>query len=386
MRGDEADQRPQVLVAGFNEKAMPMPTIERLDTIVLKVPFGDCYHGERGRPRGWTHFDTVLVRVEDSEGGVGWGEAFAYNCAETVSTAIRTMLAPLVMGREVEDVATFTLELQRKLHIWGRYGITIFAISGLDIALWDLAAKRKGVSLAKYLGGRKRDSVPAYASLVRYAEAGPLQAVTARACGEGFTDIKLHEPGYDSIAAAREAVGNTVRLTTDVNCGWSLEEAEAILPRLKALDLFWVEEPIFPPEDYTTLQRLGMEFGVPLAAGENACTAHEFQRLILAVTYPQPSVIKVGGVSEFLKVAAIAAMARKTIMPHSPYFGPGYWATLQLCAHLPEPGLFEFLYVEPEAWLGTDIPLPKAGKIAIPDGPGIGFTPDEAAIARYRVA
>lgn len=361
-----------------------MPTIKRLDAIVLKVPFDDFYRGERGKARGWTHFDTVLLRVEDANGVTGWGEAFAYGCAEAVAAAIRHMICPLVIGREAADVAAFTLEMQKKLHIWGRYGITIFAISGLDIALWDLAAKQAGVSLAEHLGGRRRETVPAYASLVRYAEAKPLQAVTALACEEGYADIKLHEPGYESIEAAREAVGGKIRLTTDVNCGWSVEEAEAILPRLKALDLFWVEEPVFPPEDYATLKRLE-GYGVPLSAGENACTAMEFARLVEAVTYPQPSVTKVGGVSEFLKVAALARSAGKTPMPHSPYFGPGYWATLQLCAHLPEAGLFEFLYVEPEAWLGRNIPLPKDGRIAIPGAPGIGFEPDEAAVARFRI-
>jgi L-alanine-DL-glutamate epimerase-like enolase superfamily enzyme len=361
-----------------------MRTIKRLDTIVLRVPFDDFYRGERSRPRGWTHFDTVLLRVEDSQGFVGWGEAFAYSCAEAVAAAVRNMICPLVVGKDVTDVAAFTLDMQKKLHIWGRYGITMFAISGLDIALWDLAAKHAGVSLADHLGGRRRETIPAYASLVGYHEPKPLQAVAALAAEDGFADIKLHEPGLDCIEAAREAVGTSIRLTTDVNCGWSVAEAEEILPRLKALDLFWVEEPVFPPEDYATLARLA-RFGVPIAAGENACTAMEFARLIEAVAYPQPSVVKVGGVSEFLKVDALARQAGKPIMPHSPYFGPGYWATLQLCAHLPEASLFEFLYVEAEAWLGKNIPLPRNGEVAIPDGPGLGFEPDEAAIAQFRI-
>jgi len=362
-----------------------MPTIRRLDTFVLKIPFDDFYRGERGRPRGWTHFDMVLLRVEDGTGAVGWGECFAYGCAEAVAAAVKHMVAPLAIDRDVTDIAAFTLGLQQKLHIQGRYGITLFAISGLDIALWDLAAKLAGVSLAEHLGGRKRESVPAYASLVRYAEANPLRAVAALASEEGFADIKLHEPGYDCILAGREAIGDGTRLTSDINCGWSVAEAEEMLPKLQALNLFWVEEPIFPPEDYGTLARLG-GYGVPLAAGENASTAVEFARLIEAVTYPQPSVTKVGGVSEFLKVAELARRANKTLMPHSPYFGPGYWATLQLTAHLPEAGLFEFLYVEAEAWLDPNMPLPKAGHIAIPAKPGIGFEPDESVLQRFRVA
>ena len=110
----------------------------------------------------------------------------------------------------------------------------------------------------------------------------------------------------------------------------------------------------------------------------------EFQRLTEAVTFPQPSVIKVGGVTEFLKVARHAKAVGKTVMPHSPYFGPGYWATLQLAATLPDPGLFEFMYVTPEAWLDPAIPLPQAGQLAVPREPGIGFTPDEALLTRFR--
>lgn len=359
--------------------------IRSVETVTLKIPFDDLYTGPRAKQRGWTAFDTVLVRVETDDGMIGWGEAFSYSCASAVRAAIEDMIAPLVVGRDIEDIPALNRELQKELHIWGRYGITIFALSGLDIALWDLAAKRQGKSLAAHLGGRRRETVPAYASLVRYGGAQPVAAMAKQALTEGYDDIKLHETVYETIAAARDAIGADARLTTDVNCAWNLDEAEAILPQLKALDLFWVEEPVFPPEDYDTLFDLGA-FGVPLAAGENACTAMEFARLIPALTYPQPSVIKVGGITEFMAVATLARAAGKTVMPHSPYFGPGYWATLQLAAHLDNIGLFEFLYVRPDAWMGRDIPLPQNGRINIPDMPGIGFVPDDNMIQRYRVA
>ncbi|HEX6959263.1 MAG TPA: mandelate racemase/muconate lactonizing enzyme family protein [Ferrovibrio sp.] len=358
--------------------------IQSIEAIPLKIPFSDLYSGPRHKERGWTHFDTVLVRVTTKDGLVGWGEAFAYSCARSVTAAVNEMIAPLVVGRSIDDIPALNLQLQKDLHIWGRYGITIFALSGLDIALWDIAAKAAGKSLADYLGGRVREAVPAYASLVRYGAPPPIAAVAAQAVAEGYQDVKLHEVTYDNIAAGRSAVGQTIRLTTDVNCHWSVPEAEAVLPRLKALDLFWVEEPIFPPEDYDALKHLG-EFGVSLSAGENACTAVEFKRLIEAVAYPQPSVTKVGGISEFLKIAALARIAGKPVMPHSPYFGPGYWGTLQLAAHLEQIGLFEFLYVKPDAWLGQDIPLPKAGQIALPGAPGIGFVPVDETLRRYRI-
>jgi L-alanine-DL-glutamate epimerase-like enolase superfamily enzyme len=358
--------------------------IKSIETVTLKIPFGDLYEGPRAKRRGWTDFDMLLLRVETDDGTVGWGEAFAYNCASAVRAAVTDMVAPFAIGRDASDIVALSKALQKDLHIWGRYGITIFALSGLDIALWDIAAKRQNKSLSALLG-RRRDHVPAYASLVRYGGPGPITTMVKKAVAEGYRDIKLHEIDYAVIAAARQAAGPDIRLTTDVNCSWSLAEAEAILPKLKALDLFWVEEPVFPPEDYDTLKALG-RFGVPLSAGENACTAMEFSRLIPALDYPQPSVIKVGGVSEFLAVAHLSQAAGRTVMPHSPYFGPGYWATLQLAAHLDTIGLFEFMYVEPEAFAGRDIPWPEQGCIRIPDAPGIGFTPDDETLRRYRVA
>jgi L-alanine-DL-glutamate epimerase-like enolase superfamily enzyme len=362
-----------------------MTTIARIDTIRLDIPFGDHYDGPRVKPRGWTQRDVLLVRVETADGIVGWGEAFAYACASATDAAIRDMFAPRLIGQSCHDIAALSREMQRQLHIQGRYGITIFAWSGIEMALWDVAAKRTGVSLATLLGGRRRGSVPAYASLVRYGGTREVRDVAVKAIAEGYRDVKLHEIAVAPIEAGRDAVGQDVRLTTDVNCNWSLAEAKELLPRMKALDLYWVEEPIWPPEDFETLASLEERFGVALAAGENACTAFQFQDLIPAVTFIQPSVTKIGGILEFMKVVDAARLVGKSVMPHSPYFGPGWWATLQLAAHAPEIGMIEYLYIESAGEIGKDIPLPKKGMIAIPDKPGLGFEPDFDAIEKFKV-
>lgn len=362
-----------------------MSRIASVEPIVLKIPFSDGSTGVGLMPTKWTKLEVVLVRVETDDGLVGWGEAFGYFCANAVAAAVRDMIAPVVVGQDATDPAATNLALQRRLHLHGRYGLTIFAISGLDIALWDIAGKRAGVSVSRLVGGRKRDTVPAYASLMRYGDAALVEKFAAKAAGEGFADVKLHEITRETIGAGRKGAGPKVRLTTDINGNWSVAETEAIIPFLKEIDLFWLEEPIFPPEDWAALRALGRR-GVAISAGENACTAVEFAHLVEAVTYVQPSVTKVGGISECVKICDIARAAGKEVMPHSPYFGPGYWATLQVAAARTEIGLFEYLYIAEEAVIDETMPRPQRGILAIPDTPGIGCTPDPNIIARYRVA
>lgn len=362
-----------------------MARIASVEPIVLKIPFSDGSAGVGIMPTKWTSLDYVLVKVTTDDGLVGWGDGFAYFCAAPVAAAVRDMVAPVVTGQQADDPAALCLALQHRLHLHGRYGITIFAISALEIALWDLAGKRAGKSVAHLIGGRKRESVPAYASLMRYGDPALVEKFSGKAAAEGYADIKLHEITRETIGAGRKGAGPKVRLTSDINCNWSVAETEAIMPFLKEVDLFWLEEPIFPPEDWDVLKALG-RFGIAISSGENACTAVEFSRLIPAVTYPQPSVTKVGGISETLKICDIAVAAGKTVMTHSPYFGPGYWATLQIAAARPEIGMIEYLYVTHDAVIDESMPRPQKGQLSIPDLPGIGCTPDPKVIERYRVA
>lgn len=227
--------------------------------------------------------------------------------------------------------------------------------------------------------------MPAYASLVRYTEPDLVRRFAAQAVRDGHRSVKLHEVEIAAIRAGRRGAGEGTHLTVDVNCAWTLEQARAIAPALEDLGIAWLEEPLFPPEDFDALARLAAGTRVALAAGENACTRHEFARMIRsnAVTYPQPSVTKVGGVTEFAAVLRQAGAAGATCMPHSPYFGPGYSATLQLLALAPGEPLLECLYVEPAAQPGVGTPLPQGGTVQIPAAPGIGFDPDWEVFERF---
>jgi L-alanine-DL-glutamate epimerase-like enolase superfamily enzyme len=358
------------------------PRIRSIEPIVLRIPFQDGGAGIGLTPQRWDHLDIVLVRVEAEDGLVGWGEAFGYVCWRAVAAALADMVAPLAVGRAITDIPAFNQEVQRRLHLFGRHGITVFALSGLDIALWDLAAKRRGVPLAEMLSPAPRRHMPAYASLVRYGDAGLVARFAAQAADAGFTHVKLHEVTRETIAPARAAMGAAPRLMVDVNGAWTEAESVEMIRFLRDQDTLWLEEPVFPPDDFATLARLGRH-GLAISAGENATTAFDFGRVLDAVTYAQPSVTKLGGISEFLSV--VRAAGTRTLMPHSPYFGPGYWATLHMVATLPEGALVEHLYIEPEASCGLAPPWPRDGALALPGGPGIGFEPDPAALARYRV-
>jgi L-alanine-DL-glutamate epimerase-like enolase superfamily enzyme len=353
--------------------------------LVLSIPFDAGGSGEGIMPTTWNTLDFCLVRIETDKGLVGWGEGFGYFCSRAVAAIIERSIAPLLVGQTLPDPRAFSEQAQRRLVLQGRYGITTFALSGVDIALWDLVGKSQGVPIAKLLDrGIETDRVPAYASLVRYGDAGLVCRYAKQAIEESFPEIKLHEITMPEIRACRQAVGEGIPLSVDVNCNWSLEQTRQFIPELIDLKARWLEEPIFPPEDFPTLASL-RSLGLPIATGENACTAFQLEQICReeAADFLQPSITKVGGISEFLKV--IESPCDQGLMPHSPYFGPGYLATLQMAAVESKFDLFEFLYVKPQAWLYPEMPLPERGEIRIPNAPGLGMDPDEAVIEKYRV-
>jgi len=350
----------------------------------IRIPFTDGSSGVGLMPTAWTHLNVALLRLETSDGLVGWGDGFCYAGLKTMVAAIQEMVLPHVLDQEIESPGPFNQELQRKLHLHGRYGMTQFAISAVDIALWDLFAKQAGQSLATHLGA-SRKQLPAYASLVRYTDPDLVSTYTAKAVNEGYQTIKLHEITEATIRAGRAAAPEPIKLITDINCNWSADQAATLMPIMKELNLYWVEEPLFPPDDEQQLGELQNMYGVSIASGENACTSIEFARTIDHIDFVQPSVTKVGGVSEFLKICDLAKQRKKKVMPHAPYFGPGYHATVQMMAARDECELFEHLYITAEAYLDPSIPLPTNGNVTVPDKPGIGFEPDPELINRYQV-
>jgi L-alanine-DL-glutamate epimerase-like enolase superfamily enzyme len=277
------------------------------------------------------------------------------------------------------------LELQKTLHNYGRYGQTLFALSGLDIALWDIAAKAAGVPLHRLFGMSTPADVPAYASLLRYGDPATVRSQCAAAVAQGYRDIKLHERTVPAVAAAREGAGPDARIMIDVNCPWTVQEASAMSEAFAPYDILWLEEPVWPPENYAGMAQVRYGGPLAIAAGENACTVWDFEKMLAAgaVTYAQPSVTKVGGITEFRKIMALCEANNVLLAPHSPYFGPGFLATIHLLVGTEQP--VERYFGDLEADLFGGATLTRNGRLAVPDVPGIGPDPDPAIIARYRV-
>jgi D-galactarolactone cycloisomerase len=358
--------------------------ITRVATIVLNLPMlidgATPMLGGRAR----TSIDMLLVRVETDAGITGWGEAFGHRIFPATRAAIDTLLGPMCVGRDAGAIAALTDDLQRVLHGVGRGGPTLYALSGIDIALWDIAGKAAGLPLYRLLGGPTRADLPAYASLLRYGSAGAVAHYTEQALTRGYRYIKLHEITPPEIRAAREVAGPEVPLMVDTNCPWTVSDAIAMARRLAPLDLRWLEEPVWPPENVGGLAEVRARGGVPTAAGENYSTVWEFRRAFEAgaLDYAQPSVTKIGGVSELRKVVALAEIFGVQVVPHSAYFGPGLLASIHCIAAMPGETLVERFYCDfAENPLGDAI-HPRQGRIAVPQGPGLGVDPDPALLDR----
>src|ERR1700753_4486284 len=154
----------------------------------IRIPYDAGPASFRQGAAAISALDMVMVEVTTDTGLTGWGDAFAYVCPRTTCSAVAEMIAPQARGQDVPDAAgipAFMEQVQRNLHLFGRYGITMFAISGLDIALWDLAAKVKGLALHRLLGETRRARHPAYSSLLRIGKPGQIAAQSRRAGGLG---------------------------------------------------------------------------------------------------------------------------------------------------------------------------------------------------------
>lgn len=367
--------------------ADPGALIAKIETVPLRIPLkvggipGASLWGD-----ALAAADSLLVKVTTRDGVEGWGEAFGFRAVDSAKLAVDDLIAPLCIGQDAARIAPLMLKIQKKLHVFGRGGALTYGLSAVDIALWDIAGKRAGAPVSQLLGGGVT-TMPCYASLACYSDPPLVRAAVRQAIDAGFRVIKLHESGMPAIRTAREEAGPDVELIVDAGCPWTLAEAGAVAGELKALRLKFLEEPLWPPENYGGLAELRRTTGLLISSGENASTVLEFERMLAAgaVDFVQPSPAKMGGISELRKVFPLAAVHNIPVMTHSFYDGPGLLAALHATAALGSvDSMIEWRWFELEASIYGDALTPNAGRISVPSGPGLGIDPDPDAISAYR--
>ena len=388
--------------------------ITRVEPISLYVPIRDEIEAPVAVPHAadlagviFSGYRTTLVLIETDCGLTGVGECMV-RLAPNATRAVVQDIAPILIGRDPLDrEAIWELLFGVMMNRGHNRGIFVEAISGIDIALWDLAGKSLDLPLYTLLGGRHHDRLAAYASSLRFRAPEEVIAQALAFKARGFTAMKikigrnLERPAadIDFVAAIRDAVGPDIRLMVDANCAYSEDVATALQVgrALERLDVFWFEEPI-APNDVEGYVHLANALDIRIAAGEAdfmSFGAREFFRR-RAIDVVQPNVSRTGGITEARR---IAAMSRAFHIPYAPHTGSCsavcLAATLQFAVSLPNFLTFEFMQSD---WsrnqpnplrhdlLRQPVESLVDGCMVVPERPGIGVDLDMDVVDRYRIA
>jgi L-alanine-DL-glutamate epimerase-like enolase superfamily enzyme len=341
--------------------------------------------------------DAVVVKVVTEDGLVGWGESHHGRAPGAVAHLANTTVRQLILGEDALDVVGVWRRVYRmQLGSHGMGAAAAIAMSGIDMALWDLRGKATGWPLYRLLGGGARP-IPAYAGGVSLGWQAPEALVDeVRACvAAGYRAVKLRAgdtPARDvaRVAAVRQAFGDGLAILVDANTAYSLGDARQVMPALDHHGVGWLEEP-FPAHDHRSYA-VAATFGrVPLAAGENHYTRYEFCRVIedRVIGILQPDLSKTGGLTEALRIAAMASAWKLPIHPHTSMTGLNMAATIHFLASIDNGGYFEADVSRKNLFRDvlTSAPYTLApdGTVRPPEGPGIGVEVDEAFLAAHPV-
>ena len=341
--------------------------------------------------------DAVIVKVETEGGVTGWGEAHHGRCPGAVAHLVNTTLRQLVLGQDANDTTGVWKKVyDKQLASHGMGAGACLALSGIDMALWDIRGKALNIPLYKLLGGRARP-IPAYAGGVSlgYQEPKALVEEARPHVQAGYKAVKLRigdtvARDVERIAAARAAFGHELAILTDANTGYDVADVRAVMPALDEHDVGWLEEP-FPAHDYLSYREAARFGRTPLAAGENHYTRFEFNRVIEdgAITILQPDLSKTGGITEALRIAALASSWKLPIHPHTSMTGINMAATIHFLAAIENGGYFEADISKNNLFrdklVSTPYRVDKDGNVAPLEAPGIGVEVDEGFLKAHPV-
>ena len=355
-------------------------------------------------------FDSVIVKIDADAGLVGWGEAKAgvgsAASAYGLAAIINRDLAPLLVAEDPRDVGRlwevmyntpregYALDRGHVLPQLGRRGLTISAIAGVDLALWDILGKSLGAPVWRLLGGHRAERMPAYASggwadeasigeqLLGYVKQGGFRAVKMRV---GVMDGEPHRSAA-RVRAARRALGPDVKLMADAHGTWTVAEAKAFCRMVEDQDLYWLEEPV-TADDKIGLAEVRHASAVPISTGESEFTRHDFREIaeLRAADVLQPDLAIAGGITEGLRIAALASAYNLRLAPHLWSGAPAFAAGLALAASQSAGFILEYsLGANPMLHELVHEKFPVVdGQIEIPDRPGLGITVDEDFLRRH---
>jgi D-galactarolactone cycloisomerase len=379
--------------------------IARLTAHPLEASFARLFGGADKVPdsvkRPAAHFQTIvragqyatLVAIEDSEGNVGVGESFGLPHPSATADLIAHVAEPALRGREVDDPAAALRDLTRYFSALGHVaGPAMEALAGIDIALWDLKAKRAKRPLADELGAKPRP-IPTYVSPVPFLPHPEDSGAAAAAwIAKGFRALKLKigrgvATDLAHIRAVRGAIPRECALMLDANCAYDVATAIELARALDPAQVRWLEEPV-PPDDPAWTAAVRAASPVPVAAGENAFALAQFEALIRAraVDVLMPNIGRALGVSGLMAIGARAVDAGVRVSPHGVGGAVAVAACVQLCAALPGFDLFEVNALPNplrDAMLGAPFRT-ENGAILPLDGPGHGAAPKRDFVDSYR--
>ncbi len=341
--------------------------------------------------------DAVIVKVETEGGVTGWGEAHHGRCPGAVAHLVNTTLRQLVLGQDANDTTGVWKKVyDKQLASHGMGAGACLALSGIDMALWDIRGKALKIPLYKLLGGRARP-IPAYAGGVSlgYQEPKALVEEARPHVQDGYKAVKLRigdtvARDVERIAAVRAAFGDELAILTDANTGYDVADVRAVMPALDEHNVGWLEEP-FPAHDYLSYREAARYGRTPLAAGENHYTRFEFNRVIEdgAITILQPDLSKTGGITEALRIAALASSWKLPIHPHTSMTGINMAATIHFLAAIENGGYFESDISKNNLFrdqlVSTPYRIDKDGNVAPLEAPGIGVEVDEGFLKAHPV-
>lgn len=354
----------------------------RTDLYRIELPrvLSDSTHGDM------SHFELATVRIVDADGAEGTGYTYTVGVnGRAVRATLEHELVPRLVGREAADIAALWQTMWWATHYGGRGGAAVLAISAVDIALWDLAARRAGQPLWRHLGGFD-PAVPCYAGGIDLMfTLDALLEQTEANLARGFRAIKMKvgrarlSEDVARVAAMRERLGADVPLMVDANMRWTPDQAITAARALQPYAPAWLEEPTIP-DDVSGHARIVREGGLPVATGENFRTLWEFRQMIAAggVTYPEPDVTNCGGVSVFMKVAALAEAFNLPVTSHG-----AHDVTVHLLAAVPNRSYLEAHGFGLERYVAEPLRIVDGCAIA-PSRPGHGVGFDWTALDAVR--